>query len=116
MRGEVRISRRIPDLDIDAVQDAGERARTRAQQAFEAAAVLRRLDLARIRRAHRVERRRVDETRLEERNVPVEFEPFDREQRIAQAEPRKPARLVVSLEREVVDGEKSLFPMRERGR
>ena len=76
--GQQRVGGGVPDRVVDRVQDAGEHAGARAQQAVEAAALLRRLDLARVGRAHGGQPVGVVQAGLHERQLAVEFEPVRR--------------------------------------
>ena len=84
--GQLHVGRRIPDCRVDRVQDAGEHAGATAQQAIEAAALLGRLDFARVGRADRGELVGVVKAGFHERQLAVVFEPIDAKGRVGQAQ------------------------------
>src|SRR5436189_5073959 len=74
MARNVRIGRRIPILIVDAVDDAGELARATEQHALQPAAVIERLNLAGIGRAHGRQSIGMYDAGLHKIDTAVEFE------------------------------------------
>src|SRR5438132_332514 len=70
------INRGIPDALIDAIDDSKKVLPSRGQHALQPAAVVGRLNLLGVTWADGVEEVRVDDARLEETDLPVEFEMF----------------------------------------
>src|SRR5262249_46817474 len=101
---EMRVGRGIPGGGIDAVEDAAQRVAPRPQQAIHPATLLRRLDLARVSGAYRVERIRIDDAALEKRKAPVELQRVDAVELARQPQAVQHARLEVALVGEIVDG------------
>ena len=110
-----RVLRRVVIVDVDAVEDAGELILARAQQAVEALAVERGLNLIRIARGHGGQLVRVDEAGLHVVRAAVALELVRGEQAVAQAQ-----RILHGLDREhalilqVVDGVHGLHVLIER--
>src|SRR5207244_3788056 len=71
---QVRIGGRCPDAIIDAVDDAGPSMPALAQDALKTVAVIRRLNLPRIRRTDCVQQVREDEAGFEEVQLAMKFE------------------------------------------
>ena len=74
VRGDVRVALRIPDLQVDAVEDAAHLGAPRSDDPFESHAELRARQLARVGRADRRDAVRVDEAGLEEADLAEELE------------------------------------------
>ena len=100
---DMDVARGIPDRCVDAVQDSGEHGLTVAQQAVEAAAKLGRLDLLRVRGAHRGHGIGKDDARLEEGESAVKLDPVEGERRRRDLQTGEERSVEISLEREVVD-------------
>ena len=100
--GDQRVVHRIPQLGVDAVDDAAQDAAALAQHAVQPAARLLALDLARISRAHRGDGVGVDQPALQEREAPVELHALDREAGRRQLEALEQRGIENSLEGEVM--------------
>src|SRR5262249_59171691 len=72
--GNQRVGRRVPDRIVDAVQDASQAVGAQAEDAVEAGAERRRLDLLGIAGTHGRDRVREEESRLQVADVAVELE------------------------------------------
>ena len=103
--GDVRVACGIPSFGIDAVEDADQIAGAPSQDALESEAELRRLNLARVGRAHRRDEIGVVDAAFEQADAPPELHLVDRQQAPRQIETRQPVRLGQPLVRKVVDGE-----------
>src|SRR6185369_9191343 len=104
-RRQERVRLRIPEVRVDAVQDADEIGAPASKDAIESEPGLGRLDLAGIRPADRRDHARVDDAAFEQADAPPELQAIDRELVPAEIEPRQPGRLEDSLVREVVNRE-----------
>jgi hypothetical protein len=86
----MRIARRIPDRSVDPVEHPAQHRRALPEEAVEAAAELLGLDLARIGRAHRVDRGRAHQAAFQERQAAMELELVHGETLFSEIEPAQP--------------------------
>ena len=91
-RGQRGVRGRVPDAVIDAVEDARERLAAGVQDAVEPGAERGRLDLARVRGAHRRHRVGREDALLQEVDAAVELDPVDLE--VLPADPERRQRVL----------------------
>ena len=102
------VTRRVPDGRIDAIDDAGQNAAARAQQAIETHAIFRCRDLIGVTRTDRSDRIGILKPALQEADAAIIFNAADRKGLNRQSERSKDAGRKMALEGDIMHGQNDL--------